>query len=203
MRAMAWVNILKRHKLFLGYCSALLIAAVIFYALPAYPGLELKSEISPSPLSELAIYGDLEEADWPVVKNNWDFSSPDASLFLTTSNKYLDTIVVVAETAPEGRILVTEYVASSYMAERMAAHKVSLSGTKLGIHRPKSSIELYYFARDILTQFDSEPQPSLADGWFSEILRSISPEALIYIQVPKGMKVEAEERMRLEFSSDY
>lgn len=200
MRSVPWVKILNHHKLFLVYYSALLVALIVFYALPAYPGISLDYEIPPFTLLEMAIEGDLEEADWPIIKQDWNFSSPDTSLMITSSSReYLETTIVVAETAPEGRILVTEYAANSFLAQRLSAHQVSLSGTKLIINGPLEDIvELFYFSAETLTQFSPE-KSSLRQGAGG----IISPELLLYIQVPKGMDVQAEDGINILSQSQY
>lgn len=196
---MRWVKVLKHHKTLLVYCSALLISLAVFYALPEYPSVPLNSE-RPVTMYDLAIEGALEEADWPVVNQSWNFDSLDVGLFLTTADDYLFTTFVVAETAPAGRIIITEYVANSFMAERMTAHQVSLLGTNLKINCPENKINLYYFSPDILTQFSWETQLNPEDeGWYMEVVKLIAPEVLIYIQIPVGMEIKAEEERILSF----
>lgn len=200
MSAMPWVKVLKHNKTFLTYLSALLIALIVFYVLPAYPGMSLDSERPPFALLELAIEGELEEADWPIINQDWDFNSPDTRLMITSSSRdYLETTIVVAETAPEGSISVKEYVSNSFIADRISAHQVSLSGKELMINFPaEQRIQLYYFSSDILSQFDSE-----RSSWHQEAGRVISPRVLLYIQVPAGLEVMAAEGITLVFLSDY
>ena len=192
----------KYHKYFAMYCAMLLIALIIFYALPKYPGFTLDPEFEPFALHDLAIRDNLEKARWAPVLESWEFNSAETSITVTTTGDYLNTLIVVSENGTENIIAVTEYAANPVIAGRIPSHSISLRGNRLRIDSPSEvNVKLYAFSGGILGQFRTAD--SLDElHQFRDIF---SDWTVLYIQVPKGMELRTDDYsfINLIFTSDY
>lgn len=175
----------RYYKVPLAYAAVLLIALIVFYALPQYPqSPDIFKGEEFSSLIEKAVEGKLAEAEGIAMVERWEFQSQEKTLTVTSADN-VGTVVVVSNTDTEqDKIIATEYINSPFIIGRIPPYKLSIRGKELVISSPPEiKIMLYSFSRDILAQFSPKPEQS----------NLALPDVLLYLQVPAGMEVKADE----------
>ncbi len=184
--------IIRYYKVPLAYAAVLLIALIAFYALPQYPqSPDIFDGAEYSSLIEKAVEGKLAEAERIAMVERWEFQSQEKTLTVTRPNN-MDTVVVMSDTVVvvsttgtvQDKIIATEYINNPFIAGRIPPYQLSLRGKELVISSPPEiKIKFYTFSRDILAQFTPKPRQSSL----------VLPDVLLYLQVPAGMEVKADE----------
>lgn len=181
--------IIRYYKVPLAYAAVLLIALIVFYALPQYPqSPDIFKGEEYSSLIEKADEGKLAEAEGITMLECWEFQSQDKTLTVTSADN-VDIVVVVSKTGTaQDKIIATEYINSPFIAGRIPPYKLSLRGKELVISSPPElKIKLYSFSRDMLAQFSPKTEQSHLE------ISGFLPDVLLYLQVPAGMEVKADE----------
>ncbi|GEM_PF-2959945 len=182
--------IIRYYKVPLAYAAVLLIALIAFYALPQYPqSPDIFKGEEFSSLIEKAAEGKLAEAERIAMVERWEFQSQEKTLTVTSAADNMGTVVVVSRSGTEqDKIIINEYINSPLIIGRIPPYKLSLRGKELVISSPPElKIKLYSFSRDILAQFSPKTEQSHLE------ISGFLPDVLLYLQVPAGMEVKADE----------
>lgn len=177
--------IIRYYKVPLAYAAVLLIALIVFYSLPQYPQApDVYYRAESTSLIEKAVEGKLAEAEGITMLERWEFQSQEKTLTVTSADN-VDIVVVVSKTGTaQDKIIATEYINCPFIAGRIPPYQLSLRGKELVVSSPpKIKIKLYSFSRDILAQFSPKTEQS----------NLALPDVLLYLQVPAGMEVKADE----------
>lgn len=185
-----------------GYIGLLLVSVIFTYTLPTDSdtvNAEKGQEIAEEFYRAIHTNGNLDEVDGLIVTDHWKFPFSEDNLEIKTWDQYNNTwIMIDNQTSFEDKIEITRYITPHIFenidyTELLQSPKLQFQGKELTIIPPdRTEIRLSKFHKEFtITQFTRESM-FRGDGnsWSANIL---------YVKLPKNVKVTADEYMNLQF----
>lgn len=200
-----YVNTKRTYWFFTSYVAVLIVSAILFYALPAKEnavGGRVQSETANKEIDKVynaAQDGRIEEINSKYKKQQWEFPYKESRLHL--DGNVDPAIVIERKQSSDGSIdavfFATNFVVGGFeMSNRTPAINVELQGDTLMIDNPGPlQINLGIYSKEFpIRQFTGEQ--------FIEEDSIVSPMQVIYLRVPKDLKIAGASDMNISYVSE-